>query len=93
MTIDATAPIAIPCRRRFSDSPWRIEGTCMVFPFARLVSEPGHGHPDGFRFNLNWRPNALGWRIDYYSPTPFSVRNLSKIAHTRRFRAPPHMLT
>jgi opacity protein-like surface antigen len=31
----------------------------------------------------------LGWRIDYYSPTPLSVRNLSKIAHTRRFRALP----
>src|SRR5438046_2341003 len=34
ITIDATAPIAIPCRRRVRDSPRRIEGTCMAFaPF------------------------------------------------------------
>src|ERR1700704_3019440 len=45
----ATAPAAEPCIRRFSDSPCRIEGTCMVFPFVRHVSERGHGHPDGFR--------------------------------------------
>jgi len=31
MTIDATAPIAIPWRRRVRDSPRRIEGTCMAF--------------------------------------------------------------
>ena len=31
ITIDATAPIAIPCRRRVRDSPCRIEGTCMAF--------------------------------------------------------------
>ena len=30
MTIDATAPIAIPCRRRVRNSPWRIDGTCVV---------------------------------------------------------------
>jgi hypothetical protein len=30
MTIDATAPIATPCRRRVRDSPRRIEGTCMA---------------------------------------------------------------
>ena len=33
MTIDATAPIAIPCRRRVRDSPFRIEGTCMAWAF------------------------------------------------------------
>ena len=53
MAIDATAPIAIPCRRRVRDSPCSIEGTCMVFPFARHVSERGHGHPDGVRHSLN----------------------------------------
>jgi hypothetical protein len=26
---------------------------CMVFPFARHVSERGHGHRDGFRFSSN----------------------------------------
>ena len=31
MTIDATAPITIPCRRRVRDSPRRIDGTCMGF--------------------------------------------------------------
>src|SRR6202048_1551000 len=46
--IAATAPKAAPCSRRFSDSPCKIEGTCMVFPFARQVSERGHGHPYGF---------------------------------------------
>src|SRR5246127_1153526 len=50
-TIVATAPAAAPCSRRFRDSPCSIEGTCMVFPFARHVSERGHGHPDGFRFS------------------------------------------
>jgi hypothetical protein len=29
MTIDATAPIAIPSRRRVRDSPWRIDGICI----------------------------------------------------------------
>ncbi|MGB8630687.1 MAG: hypothetical protein WCD69_15070, partial [Xanthobacteraceae bacterium] len=35
MTIDATAPIATPCRRRVRDSPRRIEGTCMAFAFRK----------------------------------------------------------
>src|SRR5207344_703742 len=47
-TIVATAPAAAPCSRRFSDSPWRMEGTCTAYPFARHVSERGHGHPDRF---------------------------------------------
>jgi hypothetical protein len=47
MTMDATAPIAIPCRRRVRDSPRRIDGTCMVYPFARHVSVRGHGDPNG----------------------------------------------
>jgi len=56
----------------------------MVFPFARHVSERDHGHPDRFRFSkLNWKPNALRSRIDYYLLTPLSVRSLSKIAHIR----------
>src|SRR6266849_3087447 len=55
----------------------------MEFPFARHVSERGRGHPDGFRFSkLNWRANALRWRIDYCQPTPLSVRSL------RRCRGP-----
>jgi hypothetical protein len=29
------------------------------------------------------RPNALGWRTDYFELTLLSVRNLSNIAHTR----------
>src|SRR6476659_2876698 len=47
--IVATAPAAAPCSKRFSDSPCRIEGTCMVFPFTRHVSERGHGDPAGSR--------------------------------------------
>jgi hypothetical protein len=48
--IDATAPIAIPCRRRVRDSPRRIDGTCMAFrpsiggeaPYAaRTATEAG----------------------------------------------------
>src|SRR3984893_14589511 len=35
ITIVATAPAAAPCIRRFSDSPWRIEGTCMLLPFDK----------------------------------------------------------
>ena len=31
MTIDATAPITIPCIRRVRDLPRRIDGTCMAF--------------------------------------------------------------
>jgi hypothetical protein len=53
----------------------------MAFPFARHVSERGHGHPDGFRFSLNERPNALGWRFDCWQGAPLSVRKLSKTAH------------
>src|SRR5439155_20288823 len=34
-TIVASAPAAAPCSRRVSDSPCRIEGACMAFPFAR----------------------------------------------------------
>src|SRR5260221_7717275 len=45
------APATAPCSRRFSDSPCSIEGTCMVFPFARHFSERNHEHPDGFRFS------------------------------------------
>jgi hypothetical protein len=33
MTIVATAPMAIPCRSRFSDSPVNIEGSSMAFIF------------------------------------------------------------
>ena len=47
-TCRLSAPTAAPCSRRFSDCPCRIEGTCMVFPFARQVSERRHGHPYGF---------------------------------------------
>src|SRR5258707_7364624 len=39
------APAAAPCSRRFSDSPCSIEGSCMVFPFARHVSERGQRTP------------------------------------------------
>src|SRR6202040_3678682 len=35
ITIVATAPAAAPCIRRFSDTPWRIEGTCMALPFDK----------------------------------------------------------
>src|ERR1700730_6279876 len=49
--IIAKARAAQPCSRRVSDSPCRIDGNCMVFPFARHVSKRGHGHPDGFRFS------------------------------------------
>jgi hypothetical protein len=28
-------PAAVPCRRRFNDSPCRVEGTCMAFAFQR----------------------------------------------------------
>src|SRR5439155_6831449 len=31
----ARAPAAAPCIRRFSDTPWRIEGTCMALPFDK----------------------------------------------------------
>jgi hypothetical protein len=37
MTIDATAPIAIPCGRRVRDSPCRIEGTCMAFGLSFML--------------------------------------------------------
>src|SRR5712691_1909711 len=59
----------------------------MVFPFARHVSERGRGHPDGFRFSkLNWRANALRWRIDYCQPTPLSIRSLRR-CHGPEFRS------
>jgi len=55
MTIDATAPIAIPCRRRVRDSPWRIDGDRIalafrsegrrdVHPTARRKSWLNEGH-------------------------------------------------
>jgi hypothetical protein len=54
----------------------------MVFPFARHVSERGHGHPDGFRFSkLNWGPNALRWAyrllLAYACVRPQSEQNSS----------------
>src|ERR1700732_4260740 len=56
MAIDATAPIAIPCRRRVRDSPRRIDGTCMAFrpsiggeaPYAaRTATEAGANGTSG----------------------------------------------
>src|ERR1700682_5635511 len=35
MTAVARKPATAPCKRRVSDSPCRIEGNSMVFPFAR----------------------------------------------------------
>src|SRR5690348_2255499 len=45
--IVATAPAAAPCSRRVSESPRRIEGSCMVAPFARHVAEQSTGYPEG----------------------------------------------
>src|SRR5438067_12876426 len=83
----AIAPAAAPCSKRFSDSPCRIEGTCMVFPFARHVSERGHGHPDGFRFSkliMKTERFAMAYRL-ILRIRLISVRSLSKIAHIYRF--------
>ena len=37
----------------------------MVFPFARHVSERGHGHPDGFRFKVKLKTErvAMAFRL------------------------------
>jgi len=56
-----------------------------MFPFARHVSERGHGHPDGFRFRSRIEDRlALRSRIDHQLFAPLSVRSLSKIAHIQR---------
>jgi hypothetical protein len=43
----AMAPAAAPCSRRFSDSRCSIEGTGMVFPFARHVRSETTDTPMG----------------------------------------------
>ena len=57
----------------------------LVFPFARHVSERGHG-PDGFRFSkLKWKTErvAIAYRLLFAYPLcPSGV--LSKIAHIYR---------
>ncbi len=58
--IVATAPMAAPCSRRFSDSPCSIEGTCTVISFARHGSERGYGYPDGFAVELELKTERLG---------------------------------
>jgi hypothetical protein len=53
-----------------------------MFPFARGVSERGHGHPDGVPVQkVELKTDAMRSRIDYYLLAPLSVRSLSKIAH------------
>jgi hypothetical protein len=62
-----------------------------MFPFARRVSERGHGHPDGFRFRKSNRKTDS--RCDRASTirllAPLSVRSLSKIAHIQRIDCGP----
>src|SRR5271169_7048852 len=56
ITIDATAPVAIPCRRRVRDSPRRIEGTCMAFaPHAARAATEAGAHSTRAERNSNLR--------------------------------------
>jgi len=58
----------------------------MAFPFARHVSERGHGHPDGFpvqQVELKNRTLCVCVSI-IIELTPLSVWSLSKIAHIYR---------
>ena len=56
----------------------------MVFPFARHVSERGHGHPDGFRFSkveLKTERVAMAFRflLAYAFVRPGSEQNSSHL--------------
>jgi hypothetical protein len=58
MTIDATAPIAIPCRRRVRDSPRRIDGTCMAFSLSMRRTCAARPHAQLRRRMLITPPNT-----------------------------------
>src|ERR1700688_4354128 len=45
MTVVARKPATAPCKSRVRDSPCRIEGNSMMFPFARHRSERGQRRP------------------------------------------------
>ena len=55
----------------------------MVFPFARHVSERGHGHPDGFRFKVKLKTErvAIAFRfvLAYAFVRPQSEQNSSHL--------------
>jgi hypothetical protein len=55
----------------------------MVFPFARHVSERGHGHPDGFRFKVKLKTErvAIAFRfvLAYAFVRPESEQNSSHL--------------
>src|SRR3990170_512882 len=56
ITTVATAPTAAPCRSRVSDSPLRIAGISMRYPFVRII-------PDRWLRTPIWVPaDKLDWR-------------------------------
>ena len=87
--IVATAPMAAPCSRRFSDSPCSIEGTCTVISFARHGSERGYGYPDGFAVELELKTERLGMAYRLVSAYALVRPELSKTAHTDAPASPP----
>jgi hypothetical protein len=77
ITIDATAPIAIPCSRRVRDSPRRIEGICMAFAFsirgvcaARASAAAAERNAIGVLLCPPTAPNAATWRETETSVRP-----------------------
>ena len=59
----------------------------MVVPFARHVSERGHGHPDGFRFKVKLKTErvAMAFRfvLAYAFVRPESEQNSSRLQNDR----------
>ena len=62
----------------------------MVFPFARRVSERGHGHPDGFPVQLELKTERFGMafrlQFAYAFVCPESEQNSS---HPRLYCSEP----
>jgi hypothetical protein len=68
----ATAPTAAPCKRRFSDSPCRIEGTCMVFAFrskGRALTAAQAAPNVGSRLLIASAPNTAQFKVLLCLPT------------------------
>ena len=69
------------------------KGTCVAYPFARPVSERGHGHPDGFRyFELKTERFGMAYRLSwpYAFVRPKSEQNSShrEVALSDKAREP-----
>jgi hypothetical protein len=74
ITIDATAPITIPCRRRVSDSPKKIDGTRITFVPSIKARRTG----SRWRLDLHIRRSIL--LISLFI-NGLKLRRLSKTAH------------